>query len=745
MNFKLITITLCLLLNCFTLNAADCFASMGYQDTVEAIIMPPQEGESLISLNDFVVNVLNAKMNKQGNIIEIQTNNRVFVLNSQYATKNKQYTASAQNNNDIMVSLNFITEVFGCKVIKLELDNKFVTFDNEEIELPVAPRRENDTVIIPLEEFIPIAFGAEVVVKENKYSYIMLNDIEIELEINSKVALVNRNEHIMLIEPFYENNCIMVPLRFLAGHLGWYVWYTADNEPILIRKLPPVANFDLLKTTVAQGETVKYIDRSYDPAGGKLTYSWEGLQRAFFEPGTHTVKLTVYDQYNIASKTYSLDINVTDDIIIEELPYYLYTPTPYDEYPEPYKLDGFRLSNISDIIKKITPINPTYKHQYGGTLLRSNSPETVVTDNEGMLSRILYRDTCEGDVRLYYHHMNGNNNDSDFLNIYILAHNNNDNDVFIEYNKIGYGGPSKSANAVGMRTVQRYLDNNYRFERKIKGKETIVLNKIQVDHINRDPHKIAIKKDNVMNEIYDIKNETKYPLELSFVVAKNGEDIISIYGSLKELEKDGIHIRGTFPNANIKLEVDLIADKVNRLVLADNDGIDGWDAVVIEGDENEDNGEQTLTNSGNFGVIYDITLNSNSQMAMLIAARGGTLVGAIKLNDQDKSFEVAIDIEKVVMLGILKADSQNILQFMPPAASSMPVNLIFIPYIKGDLNKDGYVNIKDISLIAKHYGNESNKENKPFDLNEDGMIDLYDYVLVSRDYNKSYADTILGK
>jgi PKD repeat protein len=59
------------------------------------------------------------------------------------------------------------------------------------------------------------------------------------------------------------------------------------------------------------------------------------------------------------------------------------------------------------------------------------------------------------------------------------------------------------------------------------------------------------------------------------------------------------------------------------------------------------------------------------------------------------------------------------------------LNYVFTPRM-GDMDLDGKVNIKDISLISKHYGEIGG----PFDLDRDGYVDLFDVVIVAKNFGK---------
>lgn len=60
-------------------------------------------------------------------------------------------------------------------------------------------------------------------------------------------------------------------------------------------------------------------------------------------------------------------------------------------------------------------------------------------------------------------------------------------------------------------------------------------------------------------------------------------------------------------------------------------------------------------------------------------------------------------------------------------------------YLMTDLNKDGIVNILDISIVARAYGCKPKDPNwnEVADLNKDGVINILDISLIARDYGKT--------
>ena len=116
--------------------------------------------------------------------------------------------------------------------------------------------------------------------------------------------------------------------------------------------------------------------------------------------------------------------------------------------------------------------------------------------------------------------------------------------------------------------------------------------------------------------------------------------------------------------------------KLQRLVIGD-----GIADSFVNGYDVQRNVATKL--SGNYGVVYDITIHNPHNMAVLLMARGGTFKGAFKVNGQFVRVPISgvlAPMDGFVSLGqTSKKDKKLTIEFIPPAGSSFPLQLVFYP------------------------------------------------------------------
>jgi len=74
--------------------------------------------------------------------------------------------------------------------------------------------------------------------------------------------------------------------------------------------------------------------------------------------------------------------------------------------------------------------------------------------------------------------------------------------------------------------------------------------------------------------------------------------------------------------------------------------------------------------------------------------------------------------------------------------SSFSFDIVFqgVEYLQGDINKDGVVDGKDVSIFAKAFNStpQDPNWNPDADLNKDGVVDGQDAAILSKDYGKPW-------
>ncbi|WP_027364715.1 stalk domain-containing protein [Desulfotruncus alcoholivorax] len=542
------------------------------------------------------------------------------------------------------------------KAITITLGEPLAKVNGEPYEMEVAPRVSDGSTLVPL-RFIAENFGAKVNWNnETKNINVLQVELEIQLQQGSKEALVNGTVHTIGAAPVIEKGVTLVPLRFLVENMNYGLVYMPETKEINIKQLPPpnkppVADFTIKKDTVDQGETVDYEDNSKDPDGDQIVErKWSGNERAFFATGEYTVTLTVKDSRGAWSKPCTKVVKVTGEVLMDRLTYNLHNPIP-----------GEPLGNINLPVLQLPMVDPAVSMTRNKVLV-SDSPETVREDG------ILYSDTLKGENRLFYHHLNGS---SETKRIYLLAINQGDKPVKLAVKKFGVAGPGDPM-TIGRTAAYRYFDFNPSDARflELQPGEKAVLN-------NGD--QIQIKPNQTVHGMFDINASDNL---LFAVVAVGSQDPINMYEKLPVLPRDEKHIRGTFPMADRSMSVQVDGGQPTRLIIAD-----GKDDAFLYG---KDTNTSTMgrygllgNNSGNYGVVYRVRIHSKHRVGVIFSPRGGVFAGSGEWDG--KAFNlpnrgIMQPQTEFAMIGVIGSGEEKVLEFIPPAGSYLPVNLIFIPF-----------------------------------------------------------------
>lgn len=537
-------------------------------------------------------------------------------------------------------------------VVILKPSSDRAVIDGTVFPLPAAPLIKDGSTFVPL-RFLAEALGMEVHWNSHSREVIIrAQEGCIKLKPESKEAVVEGRVLQLPCAPIISNGATLVPLRFVAETLKYQVSYDASSREIRVTppppppppNQPPVARFEIEKTTVAQGETVVYRDESYDPDGDRLVETrWTGRQRAFFKPGEYTVTLQVRDSRGAWSETVSKTITVTDEVLMDEITYNLNFPIP----GEPLDLSAID-------VPQLPVVDPTTTMNWE-TLVVSNSPE--VFTREG----ILYTDTLVGAARIYYHHINGSNTTQ---RVYLLATNQGPETTAVTIKRQALAGPGDPM-AAGRAATYRYLTAEA--EKNL----TVYLNPGETRILNGETRPVAPGL--CVHGIFDVHADRE--VLFSIVAMKDG-DPAAAYSELLTLPPDGMHVRGTFPQAGRFMSVHLYENKPARLIIADGgsdpflygrDGITGL----------------TVQNKGNYGVSYEITVESKYRVGVFFSPRGGPFAGAATWDGQLfylPNRGVLAPPGQGALVGIIEPGRQKTLRLIPPAASCLPINLIFIPF-----------------------------------------------------------------
>lgn len=414
--------------------------------------------------------------------------------------------------------------------------------------------------------------------------------------------------------------------------------------------LPPVAMFTTDKEEYKMGEKITYIDQSTDDENAIVKTDWENNALAFFVPGPKTVTITVTDKHG-ASDSYTKTINVTGETLYSLSDFNrLFTPVG-----EKFTFDGSGVPAMEKV--------PFTYYDEPSLLIRSNSPETVNTEG------IVYKESSFGQTRFMIHHVN---NTGKNVKMYVVATNNNAYTAYIDQQNMGFAGPSPFATVAGKLSIDRWFQSmqNGTGQKRVyiqPGESKLILNDLSV---------LPMKQGQVISLYSDVFSD--YELDYNIIMIEENKDPMEVLSSLPVLDRDGVHNRGTYPNATRIITYDQeVGSKPARLPLGDNasdPNLVGTDPMAYT----------EASNAGNFGVLYKITLNNVSPNTLIsFNPRGGRYSGVALVNGQVVQISTGKSVtapnEQSVMYRTGSYGESVTILFSAAPGSNLPVNLLFTP------------------------------------------------------------------
>lgn len=414
--------------------------------------------------------------------------------------------------------------------------------------------------------------------------------------------------------------------------------------------LPPVAMFTTDKEEYKMGEKITYIDQSTDDENAIVKAEWDNNALAFFVPGPKTVTITVTDKHG-ASDSYTKMINITGETLYSVTDFnQLFTPVG-----EKFTFDGGGVPALEKV--------PFTYYDEPSLLIRSNSPETVNTEG------IVYKESSFGQTRFMIHHVN---NTGKSVKMYVVATNNNAYTASIDQQNMGFAGPSPFATVAGKLSIDRWFQSmqNGTGQKKVyiqPGESKLILNDLSV---------LPMKQGQVISLYSDVFSD--YELDYNIIMIEENKDPMEVLSSLPVLDRDGVHNRGTYPNATRIITYDQeVGSKPARLPLGDNasdPNLVGTDPMAFT----------EASNAGNFGVLYKITLNNVAPRTLIsFNPRGGRYSGVALVNGQVVQISTGKSVtapnEQSVMYRTGSYGESVTILFSAAPGSNLPVNLLFTP------------------------------------------------------------------
>nr|WP_154894021.1 copper amine oxidase N-terminal domain-containing protein [Paenibacillus xylanexedens] len=420
---------------------------------------------------------------------------------------------------------------------------------------------------------------------------------------------------------------------------------------VLQPNLPPVAMFTTDKDQYKMGEKITYMDQSTDDEGKIEKTVWDNNPLAFFEPGPKTVTLTVTDNHG-ATDTYSKVINITNETLYNFSDFnLLFTPV------------GQKFTFNGGEVTSMEKVPYTYRDE-ASLLIRSNSPETVNTEG------IVYQESSSGQTRFMIHHVN---NTGKRVKMYVIATNNNPYPAVFEQQNMGFAGPTPFATVAGKLSIDKWFKSIQTGADQKKEYFEPGESKLILTELNKTP----MKEGQVISLYSDAFSD--YSLDYNVILVEENKDPFEALPTLPVLDRDGVHNRGTYPNATRVITYDQqVGATPARLPLGDNasdPNLVGTDPMAYT----------DASNAGNFGVLYKITLSNVAPRTLIsFNPRGGKYFGVALVNGQvvqivDGSLSINTSSEQSVLYRTGSSSESVTILFSAAPGSNLPVNLLFTP------------------------------------------------------------------
>ncbi|MFF2482518.1 copper amine oxidase N-terminal domain-containing protein [Paenibacillus sp. NPDC058071] len=449
---------------------------------------------------------------------------------------------------------------------------------------------------------------------------------------------------------YSEPGTYSVTRRVLDANGVWSDPYTLQIE-VKKPNLPPTAFFETDKSSYKMGEPIQYTDLSTDDEDKITKREWTNNLKGFFEPGVQVVTLKVTDNHGAVGE-YTRTINIENETLYEKKDFDML----FTEVGDRFEIDGASVLKLPTISYDLT-VNGQQ------TLIRSNSPELI--NEEG----IYYSDTANGNVRFLTHKQNNRPNP---VRVYIVATNENKTEATVTEERVGVGGPAPFVSQTGKAAVGSYLLSRTgsplnKVTTIPAGESRVVLSQLSNSKLNNG---------RVITMYSDVS--TSAPIKFSIVVVDADKDVIAELPKLKQLPRDGKHVRGTFEMANRLINVtEPIGTEASRMILADkvvDSRLQGID--VTTGD--------TMSNDGNNGAYYVLKLfNVQPNTLIVLNPRGGHYGGAFLVNNKVVYTTTTTILRNANDVGVLYRTGDSVetvtIGFTPASGSNLPFNMLFLP------------------------------------------------------------------
>jgi hypothetical protein len=111
-----------------------------------------------------------------------------------------------------------------------------VSLNEQEVNFPNGqPIQVNGRVLVPLRSVFQETGASVKWVAETRTVEAVFDDIDVELQIGSQTAYINKKEVTLDVAPQIVNGSTMIPLRFVGEALGIFVdWQAAEHRVSMV-------------------------------------------------------------------------------------------------------------------------------------------------------------------------------------------------------------------------------------------------------------------------------------------------------------------------------------------------------------------------------------------------------------------------------------------------------------------------------------------------------------------------------
>ncbi len=344
--------------------------------------------------------------------------------------------------------------------------------------------------------------------------------------------------------------------------------------------------------------------------------------------------------------------------------------------------------NVTAVIRR-HPMRPwpVKTKDAGGTLLFSDSPEYVKEHG------ILYSDVVEGDVRVFYYHLNETTQPGKLA---VVLENERKRRARVRVRRSATGDPDTDYLQVGKGMETDYMTlPQPEQKRAVDGRTTVVLDPMM--------ERVLLEPGELGGGVYDLKLSA--PLRVSVVFCPADADPAVFVKSARILPRDKQALRGTFRGMNRTV-------KARRAYDPDRDGFVyipiGDDQIDCYREGIDATDETAVENEGNYGILYrfEIPTKGRSPTRLLLSPLGGVYAGTVRLRCGDDearlvrtpsgalffgetaperlpaTFDVPMTLAPdftLSELGLCPPGEKITVEYSPPGASNLPALLILAP------------------------------------------------------------------